>query len=395
MLTIFTAEIGAWDHIDTTRVQPYHEMQVWDGVSGARISFDWAGSGAFPYFSSPPPSSGTIAFMIETLNLTSGLLNCLSSLGGTDLISSTKVEGIQLGEESEELDLRSWPIVNLSNGRSLAARLLIGADGINSPVRTFAGIQTRGWDYNRHGVVATLQLEGPGWGGNSHKTAYQRFLPTGPIAMLPLPGNMASLVWSTHPERAALLKSLSKDNFVSMVNAAFRLSTVDLDYLHTMSSGQADDVAWREQHTPNDAQSLPMRVSSVQEKSVASFPLRMRHADTYTTERVALVGDAAHTVHPLAGQGLNLGLGDSASLVKTISEAVSAGADIGSTISLEQYNQERYAENNAILGVCDKLHKLYSVESGPVVWGRTVGLNLVDKLWPVKDAIMKKAAGIS
>jgi ubiquinone biosynthesis monooxygenase Coq6 len=341
------------------------------------------------------PSSNIIAYMIENLNLTSALLARLAAIGGTDILSPSRVESIQLGEETSDLDLSSWPIVTLSDGRALAARLLIGADGVNSPVRTFSGIQTRGWDYGRHGVVATLQLEGPGWGGGEHKIAYQRFLPSGPVAMLPLPGNMASLVWSTLPERAARLKSLSSEDFVAAVNAAFRLSKIDIDYLHTMPSGQAGEVAWREEHTPVDQHRIPMRVTNVQDGSVASFPLRMRHADTYTGERVALVGDAAHTVHPLAGQGLNLGLGDADSLVRTISAAVQTGADIGSTLSLEQYNADRYAENNAIIGVCDKLHALYSVESGPVVWGRSLGLNLVDKLWPVKEVIMKRAAGMA
>jgi ubiquinone biosynthesis monooxygenase Coq6 len=260
-------------------------------------------------------------------------------------------------------------------------------------VRTFAGIEARGFDYNRHGVVASLKLEGPGWGGPEHKIAYQRFLPTGPIAMLPLPGDMATLVWSTTPERAATLKSLSQNDFVAMVNAGFRLSPTDLEYLHTLSSGQTEEVAWREKHTPVNERAIPMRVADVQAGTVASFPLRMRHADTYTGERVALVGDAAHTIHPLAGQGLNQGQGDAAALVRTISHAVRTGQDIGSTLALESYNSERYAENNAMLGVCDKLHRLYSVESGPIVGLRSLGLRAVDAMGPLKGFFMSRAAG--
>jgi ubiquinone biosynthesis monooxygenase Coq6 len=331
--------------------------------------------------------------MIENINTTTTLLSRLSELGGVEIASSTKVDSIELGTDTEAVDLTSWPIVSLSNGKKLAARLLVGADGANSPVRTFANIPSRGFDYNRHGVVATLKLEGSGWGGPDHKIAYQRFLPSGPIAMLPLPGNMATLVWSTTPERAAVLKSLSPKDFVAMVNAGFRLSATDLEYLHTMPTGQVEEVAWREKHTTVNERSIPMRVADVQQGTVASFPLRMRHADTYTGERVALVGDAAHTIHPLAGQGLNQGQGDAAALVRTISQAVQTGQDIGSTLALESYNSERYAENNAMLGVCDKLHRLYSFESWPVVAARSVGLRAVDAMGPLKGFFMGRAAG--
>lgn len=377
--------------MNAPRVQPYQEMQVWDGVTDARISFDWGSARTLGPRNAAQPT--TIAYMIENVNTTSMLLSRLEQLGGVDMMTNTKVSSIALGTDTEKMDLSSWPLVSLSNGKTLAARLLVGADGANSPVRTFAGIEARGFDYNRHGVVASLTMEGPGWGGPEHKIAYQRFLPTGPIAMLPLPGNMSTLVWSTTPERAAVLKSLSHADFVAMVNAGFRLSTTDLEYLHTLSSGQEDEFAWREKHTPVNQQAIPMRVAKVQAGTVASFPLRMRHADTYTGERVALVGDAAHTIHPLAGQGLNQGQGDAAALVRTISHAVQTGQDIGSTLALESYNSERYAENNAMLGVCDKLHRLYSVESGPIVGLRSLGLRAVDAMGPLKGFFMSRAAG--
>lgn len=385
-------EIGAWSHVNSVRVQPYQEMQVWDGVSDSHISFDWS-SAINPFAPRQLSQPSTIAYMIENLNITTTLLSRLTVLGGVTTFSPTRVESIELGRETEDLDLSSWPVLTLSNGKTLAARLLVGADGANSPVRVFAGIPSRGFDYNRHGVVATLRLEGPGWGGDGHKIAYQRFLPTGPVAMLPLPGNMASLVWSTVPERALRLKSLSSEDFVAMVNAAFRLSTVDLEFLHTLPEGHQKEVAWREEHTPVNRRSVPMKVVSVQEGSVASFPLKMRHADTYTGERVALVGDAAHTIHPLAGQGLNQGQADAASLVRAIESAVLHGQDIGAQLSLESYNSERYAENNALLGVCDKLHRLYSVESGPIVPLRSLGLKAVDMIGPLKGFLMRRAAG--
>ena len=362
-------------------------MQVWDGVSGARIEFDWQPGSA------TASNDGTIAYMTENLNLTSGLLSRLDELGEVDIFDNAKVEQIALGEATEELDLSLWPVVHLSGGKQLLARLLVGADGANSPVRSFAGIASQGWDYQRHGVVATLELEGDGWGSEHMKTAYQRFLPTGPVAMLPMPGNYSTLVWSTTPEYAARLKILSPQNFVALVNAAFRLSPADIAFMHTQESGQEDEYSWRLPHTSFDAHAVPQTVVGVQDGTIASFPLKMRHADTYIGERVALVGDAAHTIHPLAGQGLNQGQGDVESLAKTIEYAVSHGQDIGTRMSLESYPAERYAANHVLLGVCDKLHKVYSVGSGPLVPLRSLGLNVVNAMRPLKTFLMEQAAG--
>ncbi|PHH67173.1 hypothetical protein CDD81_2942 [Ophiocordyceps australis] len=385
----FLDAIGAWAHLKRERVQEYHEMQVWDGVSGARIEFDW-----------PPSSpSSAIAYMTENVNLTSALLQRLNSLGNVDIFDGVKVQAIRLGAETKEekLNLDDWPVVHLTNGKALAARLLVGADGANSPVRTFADIPSRGWDYERHGVVATLQLEGDGWRGEHTKVAYQRFLPTGPVAMLPLPGKYATLVWSTTPEHASLLKQLQPVDLAAMIDAAFRLSPVDLSYMHTLDSGQAKELAWRALHTPlpGGTQSVPQPVVAIQPGSVASFPLRFRHADTYIGQRVALVGDAAHTIHPLAGQGLNQGQADVESLARTITFALTHGQDLGTRLSLESYNSDRYAQNHLLLGVCDKLHKLYSVESGLLVSLRSIGLRAVNAVSPLKTFIMRQASGAS
>jgi len=277
--------------VDQARVQPYDGMHVWDGVSGSVITFDWNTAGG----TSQRNYNGerTIAYMTENNNLISALVSRAHELGGISLLDNSRVESIDLGSNMEHLDLSSWPVLRLSSGRTLAARLLIGADGPNSLVRSFAGINSRGWDYDRHGVVATLQLEqsdeSHAWDGQGH-IAYQRFLPTGPAALLPLPGGHASLVWSTTPTHAAQLKKLSPEDMAAMINAAFRLSPVDLSYMHTMTHGQSDEFDWREQHTAFERSIVPRKVSSIQSGSVASFPLRMRHADTYTGERVALVG---------------------------------------------------------------------------------------------------------
>lgn len=333
-----------------------------------------------------------------------------SSDENLSLFSNSTVASIETGSDlkPEGPDLSAWPILSIKptgpgelTPKRIAARLLVGADGINSPVRSFADISTHGWDYGRHGIVATLALGDlavPPFPA-SKRTAYQRFLPAlgGPIALLPLPNNHATLVWSTTPENAAYLKSLSTPSFLAMVNAAFRLDMTDLSYMMGMPStsdiSHQDELTWRTQHTPQPSQ-IPPPATGVQEGTVASFPLRFRHAAQYVSPRVALVGDAAHVIHPLAGQGLNLGLADVASLSKTIQYAVSHGMDVGDLLTLERYSSERYLPNAKIGGACDLLHKMYTVPGeGPVAWARSVGLGVVDRLPFVKSFLMKNAEG--
>ena len=384
--------------MDTSRVQPYRHMRVWDGLSSnSRISFD--------ALTSEPP----IASMTENQNLTRALARRLDDLSNISVFDKTSVANITLGpplpfsaDSSTSLNLSSYPHVTLSSNRTVVARLLVGADGLNSPVRSFAGIASRGWDYDRHGVVATLKLA-PGRGHSIENTrgvtAYQRFLPSGPIAFLALPGDHATLVWTTTPSQAMRLKALSTEDFVAMVNAAFRLDTVDLNYMFTLDSGQVGELEWRESVRSGNQASVdggtPQWVASVQEGSIASFPLRLRHASTYTSNRVALIGDAAHTIHPLAGQGLNMGLADSRSLASAIEIAVLHGADIGNEIGcLDQYSSEMWMSNNRMLGAVDKLHWLYSAKSWPVVGLRGLGLRTVDALSPVKGWFMRQAGAL-
>jgi ubiquinone biosynthesis monooxygenase Coq6 len=380
-------------------------MQVWDGNTDARITFDWAQSAQ---------ASRTIAMMTENANLTQALLTRLSELSNTPLsiFQNSTVSNIANGTDTPDVDLSSWPVLTLSSASpssstqtppSIAARLLIGADGVNSPVRKYAGITTRGWDYDRHGVVATLTTT-PSDDSlfKATTTAYQRFLPAlgGPIALLPFPNAHASLVWSTTPQNASYLKSLPPKAFTSMVNAAFRLPQVDLKYMLTLPAApspsqqsHASELSWRLQHTPpSPATSIPW-VASLQPHTLASFPLRHLHATTYTNPRVALAGDAAHTVHPLAGQGLNLGLGDVKVLAATIAEAVEVGADIGDVMALEKYGRERWGVNALVGGVCDGLHKLYSHDGGVFTWGRTLGLGIVENVPLLKGMIMGAAEG--
>lgn len=425
----FLDAIGAWEHVERSRVQPYNEMQVWDGSNGSKIRFDW--SSEAEKYDTP---LRTVATMTENANLSKGLLSRVMELeearsteeqhnGGEQgsLMFNSTVSSIDNGlDDSEGLNLSSWPIVSVSSSQreapiSIAARLLVGADGANSPVRTFAGIPSKGWDYNRHGVVATLNLESQPENDldsfsttDSPKiTAYQRFLPAlgGPIALLPFPNGKASLVWSTTPANAGYLKSLSPETFTTMVNAAFRLSMTDLSYMFTLPTSEpppsctpttynhAGELAWRLQHTPLPPH-LPPLITSIQSGSLASFPLRFRQSSTYTSPRIALIGDAAHTIHPLAGQGLNLGLGDATALFRTIEGAVLRGQDLGDAMmTLEGYNRERWGKGVLVGGTCDVLHRVYGVQGGLVGWGRGLGMRVVDRLEGFKGFLMGQAEG--
>jgi ubiquinone biosynthesis monooxygenase Coq6 len=397
----FLQSIGAWEHVDQTRAQPYDEMQVWDGANDSRIQFDWKAEAE--QYNAPRRS---VATMTENSNLTRGLLARISELSqdqSSPFFSNTTVASIENGEDNPDgLNLSSWPLLSLSSTdptqaapSRIAARLLIGADGVNSPVRQFAGITSKGWDYNRHGVVATLKITPEEESLDSlfssdsppRAIAYQRFLPRlgGPIALLPLPNNHTSLVWSTTPAHATYLKTLPPSSLVALINAAFRLSQTDLEYMFTLPTeppsstsptSHASELTWRLSHTPPTLHAPPL-ITSLQAGTLASFPLRFRQSASYISPRIALLGDAAHTIHPLAGQGLNLGLGDAAALAATIRDAVAHGEDLGDILTLERYNSARWAEGVKVGGACDVLSKVFGTRGSVAGWVRGLGMSVL------------------
>ncbi|KAI7867778.1 hypothetical protein BDF14DRAFT_1798957 [Spinellus fusiger] len=402
----FLERTGVASYLDPTRVYKYGDMEVWDGVTGARITFDTDLLDSHDH-----NEKQTIASMVENVHLQSAMLKRLEaspSVGAhIDIFQNTRVSSITNESSSGQLNLSDWPTVTLDKGNILKARLLVGADGIQSPVRNYAGIDSLGWDYDSHGIVATLQLDP----SRSQQKAWQRFLPTGPIAMLPLGEGYASLVWSVPTELASTLKGVSSEDFCSLVNAAFRMTPSELSYLYSTFKKDtfqstcdiAAEYIWREQTTlaalDSDGEwkreiSLPPTVTKLSEKSRASFPLRMRNSEHYMTDRVALVGDAAHTIHPLAGQGLNQGLLDVACLSRVLESGVLHGQDIGSINLLRDYSTERYGRNILMLSSCDKMHRLFGTDILPITWIRSLGLSAVNSLDGLKAEIMRYAMGI-
>ncbi|KAJ2601149.1 putative ubiquinone biosynthesis monooxygenase [Coemansia sp. RSA 1721] len=379
---------GVWEHCYTDRVQPCDRAVVSDALGCGELDLDAAGA-----LGGMALRDDSVAYMIETKNLVSGLLRSIySSQRPIDMFERAKVVKIEAGRGQTK-----WPTVTLSDKSQLQARLLVGADGGNSQIRKFAGIGTYGTEYGQYGLVATLCLE------QLNTTAFQRFLPTGPIAMLPFPNGYANLIWSLCPDELQMLKSVSDELFALLVNAAFRLSPEEMQcFFRMIQTGAADsdvmaEAAWRMdvfagKPGSGDALASPLlapAVAAIAPKSRLSFPLRLRMVDSLIAERVALVGDSGHVMHPLAGQGLNMGLEDVQSLVSVLEQAVQAGQDLGTKQVLSSYNKQRYLRNLAMQGVVDKLWHVFGAHAGPLVGMRSLAMNGLDGFAEAKKMLLK------
>lgn len=455
-------DMGVTPYLVSSRLGPVHSMVVTDGVSGAALNFDV-----------PTPASQRMGTMIEISNLQQALLRHVEAIKSAkgvkvQIIDSSRVEAIEADGEADGpsgMHADSWPLVRHSASQiPLKSRLLIGADGSNSPVRSYAGIKASGWDYGRMGVVATMRVRGE---DIEERTAYQRFLPTGTIAWLPLSNSRASLVWTLPPDMAKAINAMQKtvesneasgtSTLSQLVNAAFCLpwtrveailaeilacSKVDTPNYGIVANRIQDELIAHSADLSGVGQTPPS-VDGIDEKSVAAFPLKLSHAECYLGSsklkttfadsgagalqpsallerivkatsslpdvedklvrgRTALIGDAAHTIHPLAGQGLNLGLADSKSLSAALIKAIERGEDLGSHVSLSSYPRDRYLANQVMLSAVDHLHWLFAKAppgdrrngllgnawSQALVWGRSTGFEVLNELGSVKRALM-------
>ncbi|MCK9918431.1 ubiquinone biosynthesis hydroxylase [Microbacteriaceae bacterium K1510] len=246
--------------------------------------------------------------------------------------------------------------VSLADGATLSARLLVGADGARSLIREHAGIATHGWDYDQSAIVTTIAHERPHNG-----RAEEHFLPSGPFAILPLTGNRASIVWTEKRREAERVVALPDDEFLYELEKRFGLHLGDLQVAG------------------------PKR----------AFPLGLFTARSFIGERLALIGDAAHIIHPIAGQGLNMGLRDVAALAEAVADSARLGLDIGAPDVLARYQRWRRFDT-AMMGVAtDGLNKLFSNRSDVLRLVRDIGLGMVERLPRLKNAFIREAAGFT
>jgi 2-octaprenyl-6-methoxyphenol hydroxylase len=278
------------------------------------------------------------------------------------LVAKAKEVGVEL-HATAVVDFSSPPPereglskqVSLSDGTVIAARLLVAADGAHSKIREHAEIPTRGWNYGQSGIVTTVAHERDHGG-----RAEEHFLPAGPFAILPLKGRRSSIVWTEETREA--------ERIVALADVAFH---AELERRFGLHLGEIAAVGARR-----------------------AFPLGLSVARAFIAERIALVGDAAHVIHPIAGQGLNMGLKDVAALAETIVDAVRLGLDPGADAALDRYQRWRRFDTMAMGVATDGLNRLFSNQSSALRLVRDVGLGLVDRLPALKQLFIREAAGL-
>jgi len=245
-------------------------------------------------------------------------------------------------------------LATLSNGDSVRARLAVAADGRASPMRDAQGIGVVGWSYPQTGIVATVEHEKPHRG-----VAYEHFLPSGPFAILPLPGRRSSLVWTEDTRIAPSLIAMDEDDFNAELHRRFGSH---------LGAAHAAGPRW-------------------------SYPLKFHLARAFVRPRFALAGDSAHGIHPIAGQGLNLGLKDSAALAEVVLDAARLGLDIGALDVLRRYERWRRFDAFTLAAATDGLNRLFSNDIVPLRVARDLGMGMVDRIGPLRRFFMRHAGG--
>jgi 2-polyprenylphenol 6-hydroxylase len=334
-------QLGVWPAIVGQRLCPYTHMTVWDAEGTGMIEFDCG-----------EVDAPVLGHIVENRVIVSALVEQVRRCPDITLLNPVRLSGclaLEVGGYSVELD----------NGTAITTDLLVAADGALSKVREMLDFKTREWDYGHKAIVTTVQLE------NAHQgTAWQRFLPSGPLAFLPLPGasgeHYCSIVWSVDEERADDLMALDTAAFCEQLQLAFEARLG--------------------------------RVVTCSERF--SFPLRQRHAVDYVQSGIALVGDAAHTIHPLAGQGINLGLADVLVLAEELVAESARGGNPGSLGSLKRYQRRRKGENLAMMAAMDGFKYLFAQRALPIRWLRNAGMRSIGRAGTIKKQLMRHAMGL-
>jgi len=340
------ADIGVWPDIARQRCCPYQQMHVWDAEGTGSISFSARDI--------DQPELGTI---VENNAVLAALYQRIASIENLQLLPGCTISKLErtMGSDGSES-----AVLHTDTDTSLQARLLIAADGANSPIRDMAGFRTREWDYHHHAIVTTVKTE------LEHGfCARQRFLDSGPLAFLPLSidGNEqqhCSIVWSLLPELAEEVMAQDDEEFRKRLAQAFE---------------------WR----LGEVLACDRRFS---------FPLRQRHAIDYVQDNIVLIGDAAHTIHPLAGQGVNLGLLDAAALANELEQGLASQRSLADSKVLQRYQRARIGHNLGMMWVMEGFKHLFADQALPLRWLRNVGLSAADNVSVVKNALARRAMGL-
>ncbi len=328
--------VGAWDAMEQRGIGPYDHMHVWDADSAGVLHFDAADT-----------EFSELGHIVENRVTVASLWDQLESLPSATILCPATVADLQINNDNAQ--------IVLSDGTILAADLVIAADGRDSALRQMAGIQTTGWEYKQDGLVATISSE------NSHQfTAWQRFLPEGPLALLPLKDGHCSIVWTLSHDIAQDYLKLS-----------------DADFLQTLEHASEGILGKMLTVGPRGA-----------------FPLRFQYAQQYSADHFVLIGDAAHAMHPLAGQGANAGLLDAAAIAELIIKAGQAGRPIGSHKTLRQYERWRKGDNLAMMSSMDVINKMYTTDNEAFRQLRGTGMSWVNHSAWVKNYFNRYAMGL-
>ncbi|NQD80233.1 2-octaprenyl-3-methyl-6-methoxy-1,4-benzoquinol hydroxylase [Pseudomonas sp. CrR14] len=332
--------LGAWPGVLARRSCPYRDMYVWDGSGTGNI-----------HFSAASVHADTLGHIVENRVVQDALLERLHD-SDVALLATARLE--RLRHSGDE-----W-LLTLADGRELRTPLVVAADGANSAVRRLAGCETREWDYLHHAIVTSVRCAA------AHQaTAWQRFTDDGPLAFLPLGErngeHWCSIVWSTTPEQASELMALSDEAFCSALGQAF-------------------------EHRLGEVLQADRRLC---------IPLRQRHAKRYVEPGLALIGDAAHTIHPLAGQGVNLGFLDAAVLAEVLGQAAGRGERLADERVLSRYERRRMPHNLAMMAAMEGFQRLFQSDSLTLRLLRNTGLGLVDGLDEAKALFVRQALGLS
>lgn len=327
--------LGVWSTI-APHAEPIMDIKITNGLSPWSLDFTYK----------EDDSSSPMGYIVEAFRVRRAIVQIASQHPNITWHEETSIAFMSTKERTQ---------ITLENRQEIFVDLVIGADGRASKVRNMASIETTSWSYQQCALVTTIQHENPHNG-----TAYEKFLNTGPFATLPMVNNCSAIVWANTPERTHSLYEMPEDIFLSELGAV-----LGPDY---------------------------KKITLIQERQ--QYPLGVQIAKKYVVPRIALVGDAAHVIHPLAGQGLNLGIRDAAALTEIIVDAYNLGIDIGSLTVLERYQRWRRFDNTSLLIITDGLNRLFTNNNKALNNLRSFGLRLTSRLTPIKKLATSHAMGM-